>query len=141
MQTPESIEITSTPCPPVSVDRDRLRQVLINLLHNAQQASPPGIAVKINCRPIGNEWAEVVIANGGEAIPEKTLQRVFEPFFTSKPGGTGLGLPIVQRIVSAHGGKIELKSDAQTGTMAILRLPLADHAAEEPVQAAETSRD
>ena len=141
MQTPESIEITSTPCPPVSVDRDRLRQVLINLLHNAQQASPPGIAVKINCRPIGNEWAEVVIANGGEAIPEKTLQRVFEPFFTSKPGGTGLGLPIVQRIVSAHGGKIELKSDAQTGTMAILRLPLADHAAEEPVQAAETSSD
>ncbi|MCW5586662.1 MAG: HAMP domain-containing protein [Chromatiales bacterium] len=141
MQTPESIEITSTPCPPVSVDRDRLRQVLINLLHNAQQASPPGIAVKIHCRPIGNEWAEVVIANGGEAIPEKTLQRVFEPFFTSKPGGTGLGLPIVQRIVSAHGGKIELKSDAQTGTMAILRLPLADHAAEEPVQAAETSRD
>ncbi|HPQ25017.1 MAG: HAMP domain-containing protein [Gammaproteobacteria bacterium] len=141
MQTPESLEITSTPCPPVSVDRDRLRQVLINLLHNAQQASPPGIAVKINCRPIGNEWAEVVIANGGEAIPEKTLQRVFEPFFTSKPGGTGLGLPIVQRIVSAHGGKIELKSDAQTGTMAILRLPLADHAAEEPVQAAETSRD
>ena len=141
MQTPESLEITSTPCPPVSVDRDRLRQVLINLLHNAQQASPPGIAVKINCRPIGNEWAEVVIANGGEAIPEKTLQRVFEPFFTSKPGGTGLGLPIVQRIVSAHGGKIELKSDAQTGTMAILRLPLADHAAEEPVQAAETSSD
>lgn len=141
MQTPESIEITSTPCPPVSVDRDRLRQVLINLLHNAQQASPPGIAVKIDCRPIGNEWAEVVIANGGEAIPEKTLQRVFEPFFTSKPGGTGLGLPIVQRIVSAHGGKIELKSDAKTGTMAILRLPLADHAAEEPVQAAETSRD
>lgn len=141
MQTPESIEITSTPCPPVSVDRDRLRQVLINLLHNAQQASPPGIAVKIHCRPIGNEWAEVVIANGGEAIPEKTLQRVFEPFFTSKPGGTGLGLPIVQRIVSAHGGKIELKSDAQTGTMAILRLPLADHAAEEPVQAAETSSD
>ena len=141
MQTPESLEITSTPCPPVSVDRDRLRQVLINLLHNAQQASPPGIAVKIHCRPIGNEWAEVVIANGGEAIPEKTLQRVFEPFFTSKPGGTGLGLPIVQRIVSAHGGKIELKSDAQTGTMAILRLPLADHAAEEPVQAAETSRD
>ena len=141
MQTPESLEITSTPCPPVSVDRDRLRQVLINLLHNAQQASPPGNAVKINCRPIGNEWAEVVIANGGEAIPEKTLQRVFEPFFTSKPGGTGLGLPIVQRIVSAHGGKIELKSDAQTGTMAILRLPLADHAAEEPVQAAETSRD
>ena len=141
MQTPESLEITSTPCPPVSVDRDRLRQVLINLLHNAQQASPPGNAVKINCRPIGNEWAEVVIANGGEAIPEKTLQRVFEPFFTSKPGGTGLGLPIVQRIVSAHGGKIELKSDAQTGTMAILRLPLADHAAEEPVQAAETSSD
>lgn len=141
-QTPESIEITSAPCPPVSVDRDRLRQVLINLLHNAQQASPPGVAVKIHCRPIGNEWVEVVIANGGETIPEKTLQRVFEPFFTSKSGGTGLGLPIVQRIVNAHGGKIELKSDAQTGTMAILRLPLAGHtAAEGPDQAAETSRD
>ena len=140
-QVPESIEITSAPCPPVSVDRDRLRQVLINLLHNAQQASPPGGAVKVHCRPVGGVWAEVVIANGGEVIPETTLQRVFEPFFTSKSGGTGLGLPIVQRIVSAHGGEITLKSDAQNGTTAILRLPLAAHGTEVSDQAAETLDD
>ena len=140
-QVTESIVITSAPCPPVSVDRDRLRQVLINLLHNALQASPPGGSVKVHCRPVGGVCAEVVIANGGEVIPEKTLQRVFEPFFTSKSGGTGLGLPIVQRIVSAHGGEITLKSDAQNGTTAILRLPLAAHGAVASDQAAETLDD
>ena len=66
---------------------------------------------------------EVVISNGGEPIPAEALEHVFEPFFTSKSRGTGLGLPIVQRIVSAHGGEISLTSDRDNGTRAILRLP------------------
>ncbi len=112
------------PCPAVSADPDRIRQVLINLLSNAQQASPIGTSVQIRCQPIDGHQVELEIQNGGEPIPEKTLARIFEPFFTSKPGGTGLGLPIVQRIVDAHGGQIALESDAQNGTRARLTLPV-----------------
>ncbi len=110
------------PCPPIPVDADRLRQVLINLVNNARQASPPGEPIRISCATIGDSWVEITIANAGEPIPPKTLERVFEPFFTSRTHGTGLGLPISQRIVAAHGGEIELKSD-EGGTRAVVRLP------------------
>jgi signal transduction histidine kinase len=118
------IVFRSDPCPAVSADPDRIRQVLINLLRNAQQASPTGASVQVRCRPSTGHRVEVEIRNGGEPIPEQTLARIFEPFFTSKPGGTGLGLPIVQRIVDAHGGQITLESDTQNGTRALLTLPV-----------------
>ena len=118
------IVFRSDPCPAVSADPDRIRQVLINLLRNAQQASPTGASVQVRCQPSNGHRVEVEIQNGGEPIPEQTLARIFEPFFTSKPGGTGLGLPIVQRIVDAHGGQITLESDTQNGTRALLTLPV-----------------
>ncbi|MGB5570650.1 MAG: sensor histidine kinase, partial [Sedimenticolaceae bacterium] len=108
------------------------------LVRNAQQASPVGSPVRIRCRPSGAGWVEVEIANQGPVIPQKMLERVFEPFYTSKNRGTGLGLPIVQRIVDAHGGEIELVSDEENGTRAILRLPTAAGAMDaEKNQAAE----
>jgi signal transduction histidine kinase len=134
----EDCEFTSTPCPAVAADADRLRQVLINLLRNARQASPPGSKVRVECGPSDGDWVEVIISNAGETIPKESLARVFEPFFTSKSRGTGLGLPIVRRIVSAHGGEISLQSDSESGTRAILRLPtMADAAAATPDQAAD----
>jgi signal transduction histidine kinase/HAMP domain-containing protein len=134
----EDCEFTSTPCPAVAADADRLRQVLINLLRNARQASPPGSEVRVECGPSDGDWVEVIISNAGETIPEESLARVFEPFFTSKSRGTGLGLPIVRRIVSAHGGEISLQSDSERGTRAVLRLPtMADAAAATQVQAAD----
>ena len=117
-------QVRSAPCPAVAADTDRLRQVLINLLRNARQASPAGSPVSIRCEPLGTDRVEVEIANQGEPIPEEKLERVFEPFFTSKGGGTGLGLAIVRRIVSAHGGEITLESDEKSGTRAKLRLPI-----------------
>ena len=133
----QPIEIRTAPCPLVPADRDRIRQVLINLIHNAQQASADNSPISIKCRPAGAGWVEVEIINGGQAIPEKVLERVFEPFVTSKPGGTGLGLPIVKRIVSAHGGTIELESDDQHGTRVRLRLPTQAGEAAAADQAAE----
>ena len=134
----EDCEFTSTPCPAVAADADRLRQVLINLLRNARQASPPGSEVRVECGPSDGDWVEVIISNAGETIPEESLARVFEPFFTSRSRGTGLGLPIVRRIVSAHGGEISLQSDSERGTRAVLRLPtMADAAAATQVQAAD----
>jgi len=120
------IQFLSTPCPAVAADADRLRQVLINLLRNARQASPAGSPIRIQCGPANTDRVEVEIANQGAVIPKDTLERVFEPFFTSKGGstGTGLGLPIVRRIVSAHGGEIKLESDERSGTRAILHLPI-----------------
>ena len=133
-------QIRTSPCPAVAADADRLRQVLINLVRNAQQASPAGSPIRIRCRPLDADRVEVEIANDGERIPEETLERVFEPFFTSKGGGTGLGLPIVRRIVSAHGGDITLESDEKSGTRAILRLPaMADARAADRDQAADVA--
>ncbi len=121
----EAAEFVSTPaaCASIPADADRLRQVLINLLRNALQASPADARVRIECGKVGDDWVEVRISNRGEPIPHGDLERIFEPFFTSKSGGTGLGLPIVRRIVHAHGGDISLHSDNEQGTRAILRLP------------------
>ncbi len=125
-------------CPPVPIDHDRMRQVLINLLRNAVQAAPPDSPIYIHCRCDGAQWIELALRNGGDPIPEKVLERVFEPFVTSRRGGTGLGLAIVRHIVDAHGGEIAICSDHEQGTRVVLRLPvsapttspLANHAAD-----------
>lgn len=131
-------EFRSTPCPNIAADADRLRQVMINLLRNARQASPAGSIIRIQCGPVGKDRVEVKITNEGKPIPKETLERVFEPFYTSKGGGTGLGLPIVRRIVSAHGGEIKLDSDEKSGTRATLHLPvIADTATKHRNQAAD----
>lgn len=115
--------LTLEPCPEVLVDRDRFRQVMVNLLRNALQASPPDGVIRITCTP-GGRWVEIAIQNGGDPVPARELERLFEPFYTTKPQGTGLGLPIVHRLVSAHGGSIHLASSAETGTTATVRLPI-----------------
>lgn len=120
---PARLQIETQPCPPTPFDSDRIRQVLINLVQNALQASPDDAAITIRCRPTDTGWVQLEIGNAGEIIPPKTLERAFEPFFTSKSGGTGLGLAIVRRIVAAHGGEIELTSTRKTGTRAVMRLP------------------
>jgi signal transduction histidine kinase len=111
-------------CDDVPMDKDRMRQVLLNLIANARQASPPEQAIRVRCVKQG-DWAKVEIYNSGEPIAPKALERLFEPFFTTKTQGTGLGLPIVKRIVSAHGGEIGITSDSG-GTVATLRLPLTN---------------
>ena len=125
----DRFELTSQPCPPVAVDRDRIRQVLLNLVRNALQASPLGRPIRIHCEPDGGEWVRLEITNSGEPVPAEILDRIFEPFVTTKSAGTGLGLAIVRRIVDAHGGKIEIASDASSGTRVTLRLPVAIAAA------------
>ncbi len=111
-------------CPLVPADRDRIRQVLLNLIRNAEQASPQDSPIRIRCHVDGEDWVKIEIQNAGDPIPEKILARVFEPFFTSKRQGTGLGLPIVQRIVEAHSGEVTIASDAKHGTRVTLRLPV-----------------
>jgi signal transduction histidine kinase len=107
----------------VDGDEERLRQVITNLLRNALEATTTE-RVLCSVRPDGT-CAVLCVVNGGAPIPPEALARVFQPFFTTKRRGTGLGLPLVRRLVEAHGGTIELQSSVEEGTRAIVRLPPA----------------
>ena len=104
-------------------DRDKLRQVLINLLTNACQAIAPGEAVRV--RLAGDPAAgriQLDVQNPGQ-IPEDLMERLTEPFFSTKSRGTGLGLAIVEQIVTAHGGNLEIRSAPDEGVRISVLLP------------------
>jgi two-component system sensor histidine kinase PilS (NtrC family) len=116
----------------VSCDPDQVRQVLWNLLLNAAQAlsgregtSPEGPAgvVEVTCEADGDgDGARLAVADDGPGIPAENLARVFTPFFTTRPTGTGLGLATVHRIVDAHAGAVSVESSPE-GTVFTIRLP------------------
>ena len=107
-------------------DGDRLKQIFLNLANNASEAAPEGSTIHWRLTSNEPEGTLIVeIRNPGEPIPDAVLARLFDPFFTTKSGGTGLGLGIVKRMVGAHGGDIQINSDAAHGTRASLLIPLA----------------
>jgi signal transduction histidine kinase len=108
---------------PVTGDAEQLYQVALNLVSNAIGASAPGATVRVTTRVEGDA-AVLEVADDGRGIAAEDLPKVWTPFFSRRPGGTGLGLPIVRRIVEAHGGTIELESRPAHGTTATVRLPL-----------------
>lgn len=110
--------------PPVAVDPTRLRQVLWNLLDNAAKASPPGATIGLRTRAQGDQVAIDVIDHG-TGIAAGDLDRVFEPFFTTRPDGTGLGLAICQKVVRGHGGEIAVRSEPAQGSTFTVVLPAA----------------
>ncbi len=106
-------------------EEERLQQVLMNLVLNAVEASPPGAEVVVTAQPQGREWAVFQVDDAGPGIPTDQRDRVFEPFFTTKPTGSGLGLPIVQAIVSQHGGSIRVGVSPAGGARFIVQVPRA----------------
>lgn len=108
-------------------DHHQLKQVFINLLVNAQEAMRQGGVLKIEVfRSCGEKpEATVLLTDSGGGIPESLLPRIFTPFFTTKQHGTGLGLPIVSRIIQNHGGAISARNHADGAEFRII-LPLAD---------------
>ncbi len=104
------------------VDPSRMRQVLWNLLLNAAQASSSGGHIRLECR-LRSDHLEIVVEDEGRGIEPDVLPRIFDPFFTRRAGGTGLGLANVERIVRAHGGRIEVQSAPKKGTRFTLVLP------------------
>jgi two-component system sensor histidine kinase PilS (NtrC family) len=106
---------------------DQLRQVLWNLARNAAEAQPADGRVQISARLdlTDGRWVEIAVEDRGVGIPAADVERVFEPFYTTKPKGTGLGLATVHRIVEAHGGRLALASRPGEGTAVRLRLPAA----------------
>jgi signal transduction histidine kinase len=110
--------------PPFAFDPDQLTQVLWNVSLNAIEAMKGQGRLRIHARREGDEVV-VEVADTGPGIPPDDLRRIFEPFYSKRSGGTGLGLPIARRIVVAHGGRIDVESVVGTGTQILIRLPVA----------------
>jgi two-component system sensor histidine kinase HydH len=109
--------------PEIPLDAPRMKQVLLNLLSNAIQASPPRELVRITTAATKNS-VRVEVADNGEGINEEHRENLFRPFFTTKKEGTGLGLPIVKKIVEAHGGVVTFQPNKGKGVTFIVSLPL-----------------
>jgi len=108
----------------VVVDRDRIQQVILNLIQNAVQVSENGgVIMAMLTRDPHSGWINFQISNRGEPIKSDVLEKVFEPFYTTRAHGTGLGLNIAKRIIEAHGGEIRVSSDETDGTRFEIALP------------------
>jgi two-component system sensor histidine kinase FlrB len=108
--------------------REALVGAVLNLVTNALQAAGPSAVVEVDSR-LDGQFAEIRVADNGPGVPPALRQRIFEPFFTSRADGTGLGLAVVRSVAEAHGGEIRLdNADGQgrpRGACFVLRLPLA----------------
>ena len=111
--------------PEVPLHVDAFKQAVLNLVRNAQHAMTDGGELILRTRferPEG--WAVLEVIDTGPGIAPEALPRVFEPFFSTRARGTGLGLPLTRRIVEAHGGSIDLESERGKGTQFTIRLPI-----------------
>ncbi|MEW6757899.1 MAG: PAS domain S-box protein [Acidobacteriota bacterium] len=108
--------------PVVHADPQRLQQVIVNLVQNGIQATQRGGSVTVSGFMCGHEVALEIRDTGSGMAPEQ-LKKIFQPFYTTKHIGTGLGLSIVQRIVGAHGGRVEVSSRPEEGTVFTVYLP------------------
>ncbi len=117
------------PLPPVMADPVRLTQALLNLLINAIQAVESKGRVEVSAA-LADGMVRVSVSDNGPGIPPEKLASIFDPYFTTKAEGSGLGLWIAQQIVTAHGGSLEAQNGPAGGAVLTMRLPL--RTADEP---------
>jgi PAS domain S-box-containing protein len=106
----------------VNADAEQLQLAVQNVLMNAAQAMNGQGAIHVDIARHGGEWT-ISMADTGPGMPPEVKERVFEPFFTTRSRGTGLGLPIAKRVVEAHGGRIGIETPATGGTVVSMSLP------------------
>jgi two-component system, NtrC family, sensor kinase len=111
--------------PPVRADEGQLRAALMNLLRNSREAMPQGGAISLATRAVDDGSVEVEVRDAGGGIPAEALPRIFDPFYSTKEKGTGLGLAFTQQVVQEHGGSIRCESVPGSGTLFAIRLPRA----------------
>jgi signal transduction histidine kinase len=109
--------------PLARVHRGKLVQVVVNLVRNAAQATPAGGAIAIAVGEDPGGAARLVVEDRGAGMPPEVLARLGEPFFTTRPDGSGLGIGICRRIVADHGGRIDFASTPGEGTRVVVTLP------------------
>jgi signal transduction histidine kinase len=110
--------------PTAGVDRNYLKQVLLNLVLNGIQSMPRGGLLTLEAKAAGGKM-DVIVADTGEGIPKEILPRIFEPYFTTKTRGVGLGMTIARRIVEAHGGTLTVDSTVGQGTRFQITIPIS----------------
>ncbi len=108
--------------PEVEIDPKQLQQVLKNIIINAMQAMPEGGAISIETSRWRGDGAQIVVADTGSGIPNDKLEKILQPFFTTKTKGTGLGLSIVNKIIENHGGRMRIESEEGVGSRFIIEL-------------------
>ncbi len=107
---------------PIAADPDLLHRALSNLVLNAMDAMPEGGALTLRtCQDGGLSYVEV--SDTGTGLTQEECERLFTPYYTSKPHGTGLGLAIVQSVIRDHGGRISVRSESGRGTTFVIELP------------------
>ncbi|MGA9754758.1 MAG: ATP-binding protein [Desulfobaccales bacterium] len=114
---------TRSQIPTLAFDPGQIRQVLINLFKNALEAMPKGGDLTVTVE-VQDDFLVVAITDTGSGITPEDLQNLFTPFFTTKQGGTGLGLTIVRGLISQHQGDISIASEVGRGTTCTIRLPM-----------------
>ncbi|RME74744.1 MAG: PAS domain S-box protein [Chloroflexi bacterium] len=130
--------------PLVEMDADQIHHVIHNLVLNAKQAMPNGGCITVSARPVEVKedtpigmlepglYVQIVVRDEGTGIPADVLDRVFDPYFTTRPDGAGLGLATCYSIVRKHNGYIEIESEEGQGTAVTFYLPAAPQTAETP---------
>ncbi len=116
---------TQADLPLVMADRDQLKQVYFNLTKNAMEAMQPGGRLRIRTRH-DDESVYLLFGDTGSGIKQEDLVRLFQPYHTTKQGGSGLGLMIVRRIMREHGGQVAIESKEGLGTVITLQFPRKD---------------
>jgi two-component system, sporulation sensor kinase E len=116
---------TPAELPSVMADRNQLKQVFFNITKNAMEAMQPGGRLKIKSRA-DDDSVYLLFGDSGSGIRQEDLVKLFQPYHTTKPGGHGLGLMIVQRIMRMHGGQVGVESREGLGTVVTLQFPRKD---------------
>jgi PAS domain S-box-containing protein len=122
----ESVEVVSQldgALPAILADPDQLGQVFGNIILNAIQAMPEGGRLVVKSQVPGPEWVAVSFTDTGVGIPEENLGKLFEPLFTTKAKGIGLGMAVTKALVEGHGGSIEVQSEMGKGSTFTVKLP------------------
>jgi signal transduction histidine kinase len=151
VRLPATVTVTPEANQPLAVDAAQIKQVLINLLINAVDAAPSGANVDLTLaaredievpdphRGTSQRLAgiEVAVRDDGPGVPVADREKIFRPFFTTKSAGTGLGLAISHKIVTAHGGRIEVAREEEQTVFRVLlprRVAAADSARRQEVR-------
>jgi signal transduction histidine kinase len=115
----------STDLPPIRGDEGQLRAAFLTLLRNSREAMSGGGTIRVRTVRTPDGAAEVTVTDTGSGIPPERLERIFDPFFSTKTGGTGLGLAFTLQVVEEHGGTIRCQSEVGRGTTFAVRIPSA----------------